>query len=142
MANNDSISVDEDARDQRHRGDPVQRHGSRQRHAGRESVSNVTGGNANVASGAVTFTGDADACTPDGGSFDYMVSDGHGETSSAHVTVTIDCVNDAPSAGDDTASGTEDTNVQVPVGDLLTNDSDTEGDTLVVTGVSSPTNGP
>ena len=57
------------------------------------------------------------------------------------VTVTIDCVNDDPTAGDDTASGTEDMDVQVTDAALLSNDSDPEGDPLEVTGVGNPTNG-
>jgi len=140
-ANNDSISVDEDVAT-----DVTAAILSNDTDVDNDtlsvvSVSNVTGGSADVASGAVTFTGDADSCYPDGGSFDYVMTDGHGETSSASVTVTIDCVNDDPTAGDDTASGTEDIDVEVTDAALLSNESDSEGDPLEVTGVGNPTNG-
>ena len=57
------------------------------------------------------------------------------------MTIDLECVNDAPVAVDDSASGTEDTDVVVTDGDLLANDTDTEDDALSVTGVSNPTGG-
>lgn len=65
---------------------------------------------------------------------DYTISDGHGGTDTAQVTLTIAAVNDAPVAVDDTASVTEDGSVTVTV---LTNDSDIDGDVLTVTMAST-----
>jgi type IV pilus assembly protein PilY1 len=71
--------------------------------------------------------------------FDYTVSDGNGGTDTATVTVNVTAVNDDPVANDDPASMAEDglpTTVSV-----LGNDTDAEGDSLSVTGVTQPTNG-
>jgi hypothetical protein len=105
------------------------------------SVSNATGGSADLASGAVTFTADADACGAGYGSFDYQMTDGNGEFSSGHVTVDVTCVNDDPVATDDSATGTEDTAVVIGAAGLAADDSDTEGDSLTVTGVSNASGG-
>ena len=59
----------------------------------------------------------------------------------ATVTVDITCVNDEPVAGDDDASGTEDTDVTISDGDLAANDTDADGDTLTVTGVDNASGG-
>src|SRR5205823_418431 len=53
--------------------------------------------------------------------FTYTVSDGHGGTATARVTVTVTPVNDAPVARDDSAATDEDTAAAVNV---LANDSD------------------
>ena len=65
---------------------------------------------------------------------EYTISDGHGGTDTAQVTLTITAVNDSPVAVDDTASVTEDGSVTVTV---LTNDSDVDGDVLTVTMAST-----
>jgi PKD repeat protein len=70
--------------------------------------------------------------------FTYTVGDGHANTASANVNVTITPVNDPPDAVDDGASTPEDTPVTVNV---LGNDVDPDGDPLTITGVSNPTNG-
>ena len=62
--------------------------------------------------------------------FTYTVSDGNGGTATATVTVTVEGVNDAPVANDDTADTDENTPVS---GNVLTNDTDVDGDTLTVT---------
>jgi CshA-type fibril repeat protein len=67
----------------------------------------------------------------------YSISDGNGGTSSATVTVTVNSVNDAPVANDDTASVSEDGSVAI---DVLANDTDVDGDTPTVTAASA-TNG-
>jgi VCBS repeat-containing protein len=72
--------------------------------------------------------------------FTYTVSDGHGGTDTATVTVTITGItNQAPTAVDD-ASGANENGPSVTV-DVLANDTDPEGDTLTITGVSSVTGG-
>ncbi|GKY88985.1 Ig-like domain-containing protein [Sinisalibacter aestuarii] len=68
-------------------------------------------------------------------SFTYTVSDGNGGTDTATVTVNVNNVNDAPVAEDDTASTHLDTAVTIAV---LDNDSDPDGDPLIVTEATSP----
>ncbi len=70
--------------------------------------------------------------------FGYTVSDGHGGTDSATVTVTV--ANQPPSAADDTAtaSGLAGSPITIPV---LANDSDPNGDPLSIVSVSTPAHG-
>lgn len=65
----------------------------------------------------------------------YTVDDGNGGTDTAIVTVTVNPVNDAPDAVNDSDVTDEDTAVTV---DLLANDTDVDGDTLTVTGATVP----
>ncbi|MEM7133310.1 MAG: Ig-like domain-containing protein [Chloroflexota bacterium] len=67
----------------------------------------------------------------------YTISDGS-ISATAAITITIQSVNDAPLAVGDVASLVQDTSVTI---DLLTNDSDIEGDSLSVTSISQPGNG-
>ncbi len=85
------------------------------------------------ADGTVVYTPDPDFHGTD--SFNYTISDGNGGTDTATVTITVDPVNDAPVAVDNSDSTPEDTPVIVAV---LGNDSDPEGDPLTVTGASDP----
>ncbi|MEP0870270.1 tandem-95 repeat protein, partial [Trichocoleus desertorum AS-A10] len=74
--------------------------------------------------------------------FTYTVSDGFGGVASSTVTLTVNPVNDVPTAGNDTATGNEDTPLILSFANLLINDSDGDGDTLLVTGVGrQPSNG-
>ncbi|CAM2064826.1 Tandem-95 repeat protein [Sulfidibacter corallicola] len=85
----------------------------------------------------VNYTPNADFNGVD--SFTYTIRDEEGLTDTATVTVTVDPVNDPPTAGDDNAATVEDTDVTVSV---LNNDSDPDtGDTLTVTGAGNGTNG-
>ena len=88
------------------------------------------------ANGTVHYVPDANYGGDDG--FSYSISDGHGGTASASVTVHVTPVNDAPVAVDDTASTSEDIPVDVSV---LANDTDVDGDTLTLTGVSGAVKG-
>ncbi|MCG6902027.1 MAG: Ig-like domain-containing protein, partial [Rhodobacter sp.] len=81
--------------------------------------------------GTLTYTPDADYNGDD--TITYTISDGN-ETSSASVAVTVNPVNDAPTAVDDVATTDEDTSVVI---DVLANDSDLEGDDLSVIGASA-----
>ena len=72
---------------------------------------------------------------------DYEISDGRGGSNSATATVDVDCLNDAPVAVDDTASGTEDMPVTIDPADLVADDTDVDFDTLSVTGVSNDVGG-
>lgn len=95
-------------------------------------------------SGAVTFTGDtitytptADYCGPD--TFTYDVQDDSGSVSTATVTVTVNCVNDAPVGNDDDAVALEGGTVRI---DVLANDTDVDGDPLTIAQIiTAPTLG-
>jgi len=80
--------------------------------------------------GVVTFTPDPDYSGPV--NFDYTVIDGNGGSDTAQVTITVTPVNDAPVAVNDSQTTLEDTAVSINV---LTNDSDIDGDTLSITQV-------
>ncbi len=73
-----------------------------------------------------------------GDSFSYTVSDGHGGTASAAVSITVAAVNDLPVAVEDSAGVQQNSNVAI---DVLSNDSDPDGDTLSVVSVSQPSHG-
>ncbi|WP_199449797.1 Ig-like domain-containing protein, partial [Vibrio harveyi] len=75
---------------------------------------------------AENFNGDA--------TISYTISDGQ-LTDDATVEVTVNPVNDAPVAVNDTVSTDEDTAVTI---DVLANDSDPENDTLTITAASVP----
>ncbi|EKO3837942.1 tandem-95 repeat protein, partial [Vibrio harveyi] len=75
---------------------------------------------------AENFNGDA--------TISYTVSDGQ-LTDDATVAVTVNPVNDAPVAVNDTVATDEDTAVTI---DVLANDSDPENDTLTITAASVP----
>ncbi|HDM8136928.1 TPA: tandem-95 repeat protein, partial [Vibrio harveyi] len=75
---------------------------------------------------AENFNGDA--------TISYTISDGQ-LTDDATVAVTVNPVNDAPVAVDDTVATNEDTAVTI---DVLANDSDPENDTLTITAASVP----
>ncbi|MFN1514750.1 tandem-95 repeat protein [Vibrio owensii] len=64
----------------------------------------------------------------------YVVTDGE-LTDEATVSVTVNPVNDAPVANDDSTTTDEDTPVTI---DVLPNDSDVDGDTLTIVNVSVP----
>ncbi|MEX0311959.1 MAG: tandem-95 repeat protein, partial [Tateyamaria sp.] len=65
----------------------------------------------------------------------YTITDDEGGFSSATVTVTVNPVNDAPVAADDTETTPFNTAVDIPV---LDNDTDVDGDDLRVTEATSP----
>ncbi|MEZ4709298.1 MAG: tandem-95 repeat protein [Caldilineaceae bacterium] len=71
-------------------------------------------------------------------SFTYTISDGNGGSDTATVTVTVNAVNVAPVAVDDSATTNENTSVNIAV---LANDTDADGDSLTVASVTQPTNG-
>jgi hypothetical protein len=100
-------------------------------------VSGATGGTATVnANGTVTFTPAANFSGS--GGFNYAISDGNGGTASSSVAVTVTAVNDAPVAGNDTATTPANTAVTLSV---LANDSDVDGGALAVSAVTQPANG-
>lgn len=104
------------------------------------SVHNAVNGTVSLdANGDVLFTPAADFNGT--ASFEYTAEDGNGGSASATVTVAIAAVNDAPLALPDSASTISNKAVTVPASALLSNDSDTEGDTLSLTSVQSAVNG-
>ncbi|MDJ0756141.1 MAG: tandem-95 repeat protein [Ardenticatenaceae bacterium] len=68
----------------------------------------------------------------------YTVDDGQGLSDTAQVVITVNPVNDDPAAVDDTAETLEDIPAVI---DVLANDGDVDGDSLTVTGLSSPADG-
>ena len=104
------------------------------------TVSSVTqGANGGVSinsNGTVKYTPNADFNGAD--NFTYTISDGNGGTDTATVNVTVNPVNDAPVANNDSVSTSEDTPVVIGV---LANDSDDDGDALSVISVTQGANG-
>lgn len=86
--------------------------------------------------GLVTYAPDPDYSGTD--TFTYTVCDPGGLCDTATVSLTIDPANDSPVVIDDTAVVSEDGMATVNV---LANDSDVDGDSLVVSAVSTPTSG-
>ncbi len=95
-----------------------------------------------TATATATGTSKAIAYTPNANyngadSFVVEVTDGNG-VDDITVNVTITPVNDAPTAVNDTASTYENTSVTIAV---LTNDTDTENDTLSLGAIQAPSHG-
>jgi len=69
------------------------------------------------------------------------VNDGQADSNVATVALTVSAVNDAPVAGNDSCSTSEDTTLSVSVPGVLGNDSDVDGNALtaVLVGGSQPT---
>ncbi|AEG93382.1 Ig-like domain-containing protein [Ramlibacter tataouinensis] len=93
------------------------------------SVQDAVGGTVNLVNGNVVFTPAADFNGP--ASFSYTVIDGKGGSATATVNLQVNAVNDAPRVANDLAS----TPVNTPLAgiDVLANDSDADGDALIVT---------
>ena len=102
------------------------------------SVGNATNGTVALTATDVVFTPATDFVGT--ATYRYTVSDGT-ETSDVTVTITVGGVNDAPVAVDDTGTTDEDTDLVVTAASLTTNDTDTENQTLTVTGVTAVTGG-
>ena len=105
-------------------------------------VNLTDGGKVNVASDG-SFTFDPDGDFEDLGTgesrttnFTYKANDGDADSNEATVTITINGVNDAPVAVNDTGTTDEDTALTVPADGVLDNDTDAEGDTLSVAEVN------
>ncbi|MDG4548726.1 MAG: Ig-like domain-containing protein, partial [Rickettsiales bacterium] len=100
------------------------------------SVTDGQNGTVVIESGQVKYTPNADFNGND--SFTYTITDGNGETSTGTVNVTVNPINDAPLAEDDTVTTDEDTPITI---DVLSNDDDVDGDALTITSVSNPASG-
>jgi hypothetical protein len=92
----------------------------------------------NPTTGEITYTPNLNFNGLD--SFTYQICDTAAPPfcDTATVSVTVIPVQDPPVAGDDTAASAEDTSEVINV---LTNDSDPDGDPLTVTAVGQPANG-
>jgi len=71
-------------------------------------------------------------------SFTYTVTDDRGGTSTARVSILVSTLNDPPNAQNDSASTNEETLVVIPI---LANDSDPDGDFLLIESFTQPANG-
>jgi len=71
----------------------------------------------------------------------YQICDGGGLCDQATVTITVNPVNDAPVAADDSYSTDEDTPLNIAAAGILTNDSDIDGDALTAVLESDVSNG-
>jgi hypothetical protein len=100
------------------------------------SVSAPTGGQARIEGGQVVYVASANFVGQD--SFTYVVKDSKGATATATVTVSVASANHAPVARDDSyiVSSGRPSNLQV-----LSNDTDADGDALSITSVSQPIGG-
>ena len=74
-------------------------------------------------------------------SFTYKASDGQTNSSVATVTITINPVNDAPIATNDSYNVNEDTTLNISASGILSNDSDVDGDSLTAVLVSTVSHG-
>ena len=135
VANDDSTSTDEGVavnvnvvqNDSDPDGDPL-------------TVTSVSQG----ANGSVAITSASSVTyAPNGGfagtdSFTYSIADGNGGSDIAVVTVTVGTVNQPPDAVDDSETTTENTAV---IFNVLANDNDPEGDSLIVVSVNQGAKG-
>jgi hypothetical protein len=92
-------------------------------------------GTVTLDSGVVTYTPDADFNGT--AELSYTVSDGNGGAASALVTITVNPVNDAPTAVADAFTSPEDTVLVLVVAQLTANDGDVDGDDILVTDVGT-----
>lgn len=94
----------------------------------------ATSGDVSFSDTDITYTAPD---TPGEDTVTYTISDPDGETATATISITINNVQDAPVAEDDSVSTNEDTAVEISP---LENDTDEDGDSLSVT-INSVTNG-
>jgi VCBS repeat-containing protein len=91
------------------------------------------------ANGSFTYTPVANYNGPD--SFTYRANDGLLNSNVATVSITVNPVNDAPIANNDTFSADEDTPLIISTAGILENDSDVDGNSLSAVLVTGPAHG-
>ena len=91
------------------------------------------------ANGSFTYTPAANYNGAD--SFTYRANDGTANSNTATVSITVNPVNDAPVAANDSYSTNEDTALTVAAPGVLGNDTDVDGNPLTASVVASPTHG-
>ena len=101
-----------------------------------DSITQPLSGTAIISGTAILYTPAANFNGSD--VFTYTVSDGNGGTDAGLVTILVTPVNDAPEANDDGVTTAEDTAVVI---DVLANDSDVDGDGLIITAITQGNNG-
>ncbi len=107
------------------------------------SITSVT----SPAHGSLVDRGDGTfAYTPDSNyfgtdNFTYHIADGNGGVAQAVVTITVQPVDDAPLAGEDTLTTVSGGTQIISASQLLANDSDVEGAALTLVSVSAPGSG-
>nr|WP_290222797.1 tandem-95 repeat protein [Trichocoleus desertorum] len=134
LAVNDELTLDEDttgsinviANDTDGDGDPITLF----------SFSQAARGVVRNNNGTITYTPNANTNGTD--SFTYSITDGRGGTSTGTVNVTITPLNDAPLAVNDSVTTNEDTPATFNV---FTNDTDVDGDSLIVINFTDPGKG-
>ena len=100
---------------------------------------NGSKGAVTIVSGGTAVDYDPNLNATGSDSFTYTISDGHGGTDTATVTVQISAVNDRPVAGDDSRTVGEDSGPAAV--SVLGNDTDAEGTALTVTAKTDPAHG-
>jgi len=89
-----------------------------------------------VSNGTLTLNADGSfGYTPDANfngvdTFTYVANDGAANSTEATVTITVNALNDAPVANDDSYSVAEDGSLSIAASGVLGNDSDVDGDAL------------
>jgi VCBS repeat-containing protein len=91
------------------------------------------------ADGSFDYTPNADFNGTD--TFTYTASDSTGVSAETTVTITVNAVNDAPTAGEDAYSTDEDTALTIAAPGVLSNDTDPEGDAMSAILGTGPANG-
>ncbi|MEW5928318.1 MAG: Ig-like domain-containing protein [Gemmatimonadota bacterium] len=91
------------------------------------------------ADGSFTYTPAANYSGLD--SLTYKANDGTSDSNTAKVTITVNAVNDAPTAVDDAYSTDEDVALNVAAPGVLANDTDPEGNPLTAVLVTGPAHG-
>src|SRR4029079_12487281 len=91
------------------------------------------------ANGSLTYAPAANFNGSD--SFTYRANDGTLDSNVATVTIAVGAVNDAPVAGDDSYSTTEDAPITIAAPGVLGNDTDLDGNPLTAAVVVGPANG-
>ena len=93
-------------------------------------------GTVTLANGVATYTPAPNYHGPD--SFTFRANDGTFDSNVGNVSITVSAANDAPAALEDSAATTEDTALTINV---LTNDSDVDGDAPALASVAQPAHG-
>lgn len=91
------------------------------------------------ADGSFTYTPDPDFNGTD--AFSYEANDGSDPSNAVQVTITVNAVNDAPVAADDSYSVNQDGTLNVGAPGVLENDTDAEGSALTAAKSADPAHG-
>jgi uncharacterized protein len=91
------------------------------------------------ANGSFTYTPASNYNGPD--SFTYKANDGHTDSNTATVSITVNAVNDAPVAANDSYNTNEDATLSVAAPGVLTNDTDIDNASLTAVLVTGPSHG-